>query len=71
MSKLCFCTISVPQSRLQNYFTTKYKRFFLISDVETHFAKVSWCPDIQKVYLKFILSGPLEILPHKFFFTLI
>ncbi|XP_036981203.1 uncharacterized protein LOC119034356 isoform X2 [Acanthopagrus latus] len=48
MTELCFCTISVPQSRLQNYFTTKYKRFFLISDVETHFAKVSWCPDIQK-----------------------
>ncbi|XP_036981211.1 uncharacterized protein LOC119034361 [Acanthopagrus latus] len=38
----------MTEMHLQNYFKTKYGQFFLISDVETHFPKVSWCPDIQK-----------------------
>ncbi|KAM8736119.1 uncharacterized protein AB9X84_021647 [Acanthopagrus schlegelii] len=38
----------MTEMHLQNYFKTEYGQFLLISDVETHFPKVSWCPDIQK-----------------------
>ncbi|XP_030247651.1 uncharacterized protein LOC115566042 [Sparus aurata] len=38
----------IAERHLQNYFKTKYERFFLIPDVQTHFPQVSWCPDVQK-----------------------
>ncbi|XP_030299331.1 uncharacterized protein LOC115597500 isoform X2 [Sparus aurata] len=38
----------MAERHLQNYFTTKHKRFFLIPDVQTHFPEVSWCPDVKK-----------------------